>query len=136
MSHPALSHLLQQPLPSFPAGREGAFAGAPESVPGNSAERALTCLQLTYVSFLGYASNLLALQPQGRCKKKCVCPCMFMCAHYCSCGKSSISYLYIAELQVPGEAVFLLLTIISDIILFYDTASEEMLRKTCAELSK
>lgn len=99
VSHPELSHLLQRPLPSSPAGREGAFAEAPASAPGDSAEWALTCLQPTYMSFLGYTRNLFALLPQGRCEKKRVCVCVraHMCACNCSCGKSSISYSYTAE---------------------------------------
>ena len=80
VSHPELSHLLQRPLPSSPAGREGAFAEAPASVPGNSAEWALTRLQPTYMSFLGYV-QLVALLPQGRCEEKPVC----VSVHACVC---------------------------------------------------
>lgn len=72
VSHPELSHLLQPPLPSSPAGREGAFAEAPAAAPGDSAECALTCLQPAETSWRGDA-HLAALLPPGRCEKRALC---------------------------------------------------------------
>ena len=88
----------------------------------------------------GYIRTLFALLPQGRCEKKRVCVCACICVHVIIAVQNQVSplraLLSFLQLHVQGEAVFLPLTIISDITLFYDTADEEMLWKTCAELSK
>lgn len=69
------------------------------------------------------------------CEKKplCVSVRVSVCAYNCSCGKSSISSSYIAELFLASgsvETVFLMpLTMISEITVFCYVANEEMLRK-------
>lgn len=71
-------------------------------------------------------------------KKMSVCVRACICVHTVIAVENQVSpaciLLSFLQLQIPGEAVFLPLTIISDITLVYDTANEEMLQKTCAEL--